>query len=62
MPATEKKYPQPVDIYIGIITPDGLIETKKKKIALSEIEVWEYGFSKAIMDLCPEGVEKAAWR
>lgn len=50
-----KKYPQPVDTYIGIITPDGIVESKKKKISLTDIEVWEYGFSKAVMDLCPEG-------
>ncbi len=53
-----KKYPQPVDTYIGIITPEGLVESNKKKIALTDIEVWEYGFSKAIMDLCPEGWKK----
>ena len=50
-----KKYPQPVDTYIGIITPDGIIETNKKKVALTDIEVWEYGFSKAITFLCPKG-------
>jgi hypothetical protein len=50
-----KKYPQPVDTYIGIITPDGVIETKKKKVSLTDIEVWEYGFSKAILHLCPKG-------
>ena len=50
-----KKYPQPVDTYIGIITPDGVVESDKKKISLTDIEVWEYGFSKAILDLCPEG-------
>lgn len=53
-----KKYPQPVDTYIGIITPEGLIESNKKKITLTDIEVWEYGFTKAIMDLCPEGWKK----
>ena len=53
-----KKYPQPVDTYIGIITPDGIVESKKKKISLTDIEVWEYGFSKAIMDLCPEEWKK----
>ena len=53
-----KKYPQPVDTYIGIITPDGIIESKKKKVSISDIEVWEYGFSKAIIDLCPEGWKK----
>lgn len=50
-----KKYPQPVDTYIGIITPEGIVESKKKKISMTDIEVWEYGFSKAVMDLCPEG-------
>ena len=36
-----KKYPQPVDTYIGIITPDGVVKTQKKKLVLSDIEVWE---------------------
>ena len=53
-----KKYPQPVDTYIGIITPEGIITSNKKKVTLTEIEVWEYGFSKAIWDLCPEGWKK----
>lgn len=53
-----KKYPQPVDTYIGIITPEGIITTNKKKVTLTEIEVWEYGFSKAIWDLCPDGWKK----
>ena len=50
-----KKYPQPVDTYIGIITPDGVVETNKKKVTLTDIEVWEYGFSKAVTYLCPKG-------
>lgn len=29
-----KKYPQPVDTYIGIITPEGVIKSEKKKISL----------------------------
>ena len=41
-----KKYPQPVDTYIGIITPEGVIESDKRKVSLTDIEVWEYGFSK----------------
>lgn len=49
-----KKYPQPVDTYIGLITPAGIIESKKKKVSLTEIEVKEYGFSKALVVLCPE--------
>lgn len=54
-----KKYPQPVDTYIGIITPDGVIESKKKKLATTSVEVKEYGFSKAVWDTCPEGWKKA---
>ncbi len=53
-----KKYPQPVDTYIGIITPDGVIKSEKKKVSLGGIEVWEYGFSRAVWQLCPEGWKK----
>lgn len=58
MPVTEKKYPQPVDTYIGIITPEGGIKSGKKKISLGGIEVKEYGFSRAVWQLCPEGWKK----
>lgn len=54
-----KKYPQPVDTYIGIVTPDGVIESKKKKLAVTSIEVKEYGFSKAVWDTCPADWKKA---
>lgn len=50
-----KKYPQPVDTYIGIITPDGVVKSEKKKISMEGIEVKEYGFSMAVQQLCPEG-------
>lgn len=50
-----KKYPQPVDTYIGIITPEGIVESGKKLVSLSSIEVKEYGFSKTIWDICPDG-------
>ncbi len=53
-----KKYPQPVDTYIGIITPEGVIKSKKKKVSLGGIEVKEYGFSRAVWQLCPEGWKK----
>ena len=54
----EKKYPQPVDTYIGLITPEGVVYSDKKKVTLSNIEVREYGFTKAIQDLCPDGWKK----
>ena len=53
-----KKYPQPVDTYIGIITPEGIIKSGKKKISLGGIEVKEYGFSRAVWQLCQEGWKK----
>lgn len=50
-----KKYPQTVDTYIGVITPDGVIDAQKKVVpASSECEVYEYGFSKTIQTICPE--------
>lgn len=53
-----KKYPQPVDTYIGIITPEGVVQSNKKKVLLTDIEVWEYGYSKAIWELCPDDWKK----
>lgn len=50
-----KKYPQPVDTYIGLITEEGIIESRRKKVSLTDVEVYEYGFSKAIWQLCPAG-------
>ena len=54
-----KKYPQPVDTDVGIITPEGVIKTHRKKVTLSDIEVWEYGFSFAMWELCPQGWKDA---
>ena len=53
-----KKYPQPVDTYIGIITPEGVVKTNRKKVTLTDVEVWEYGYSKAVWELCPEEWKK----
>lgn len=49
-----KKYPQPVDTYVGVVTPEGVIKSNKKKVSLTNVEVWEYGFSKAVRELCPD--------
>lgn len=49
-----KKYPQPVQHFIGVITRDGVIESHKQKVSLSDVEVFEYGFSTALMTLCPQ--------
>ena len=31
-----KKYPQPVDTYIGVITPEGVIQSNKRKVSLTD--------------------------
>lgn len=49
-----KKYPQPVDTYIGLITPDGLVESNRKILSVNDVEVYEFGFSRAVEQLCPE--------
>lgn len=53
-----KKYPQPIQSFIGVITPDGVIETHKRKVSLTNIEVFEYGFTTAILSLCPSEWKK----
>lgn len=50
-----KKYPVPVDTYIGKLTPEGLQKEKtRKKIGSGDIEVKEFGFSRAVEQLCPQ--------
>lgn len=49
-----KKNPQPVDEYVGVITEDGLKPAKKNRIDVSDVQVWEYGFSYSLMQACPE--------
>jgi len=60
-----KKYPQPVDTYIGVITPEGIVESTKKKVSLTGAVVKEFGFSKAVEVLCPQGWKESLgdkWR
>lgn len=54
-----KKYPQPVDTYIGVITPEGVIEANRRIVTVTDIEVYEYGFTEAVTQLCPESWKKA---
>ncbi len=49
-----KKYPQPVDTYIGVITPEGVVKSNKKKVTLTDAAVKEFGFSRAVEILCPQ--------
>ena len=54
-----KKYPQPVDTYIGVITPEGVIEAGRRIVTVTDIEVYEFGFTETLMQLCPESWKKA---
>jgi len=49
-----KKYPQPVEEYIGIITKEGVNRTKVKKISTDRVRVYEYGMSYALQSLLPD--------
>jgi len=49
-----KKYPQPVEKYIGTITREGVIRTKVRKISTDRVRVYEYGMSYALQSLLPE--------
>ena len=52
-----KKYPVPVDSYIGKITPEGIEKSCSKKVDVNEADVTvkEYGFSRSVELLCPAG-------
>ena len=49
-----KKYPQPIETYIGRITRDGVVRTKVRKISTDRVRVYEYGMSYALQSLLPE--------
>ena len=49
-----KKYPQPIEEYIGVITKDGVIRSNVKKISTDRVKVYEYGMSFALQSLIPE--------
>ena len=42
------------DTYIGVITPEGVLRSDKKKVTLTDASVKEFGFSKAVESLCPQ--------
>ena len=35
-----------------------MIQSNKRKVDLTDAEVWEYGFSKAVWELCPDDWKK----
>ena len=50
-----KKYPQPVEEYIGTITRDGVVRTGIRKISTDRVRVYEYGMSHTMQALLPDG-------
>ncbi len=50
-----KKYPQPVEYYEGVITPEGLIRGDRRIIhGAAPCVVTEFGFTSAVWLLCPQ--------
>lgn len=49
-----KKYPQPVQEYIGTITRNGVMKTHVRKISTDRVKVYEYGLSFVLKSLLPE--------
>jgi len=49
-----RKYPQPVETYIGTITREGVVRTKVRKISTDRVRVYEYGMSYALQSMLPE--------
>jgi hypothetical protein len=49
-----KKYPQPVQKFIGTITPDGLVKSSVRKVSTERVRVFEYGLSFTLKRILPE--------
>jgi hypothetical protein len=49
-----KKNPQVTRKYLGKITPQGLVQRLEVNVDHSDIKVYEYGFSHALLSLTPE--------
>jgi hypothetical protein len=49
-----KKYPQPIQKFIGTITPNGVVKSNMRKISTERVRVFEYGFSFAMKHLLPQ--------
>jgi len=47
------KYPQPVQQFVGTITPSGLVKSAVRKISTETVLVYEYGFSYTLSKIIP---------
>ena len=56
-----RKNPIPYDQYLGRLDESlGLISSDRHVLDVSDVIVYEYGFSHALLTLCPEGWKRAA--
>lgn len=53
--APDKKYSQSVDACIGIVTPNGVVESREKEDIACRDQGEGVRFSRAIWQLCPDG-------
>lgn len=53
-----KKNPQPDYTYVGVITPNGLDKTNRQKVNVQGCVVKEFGYTQAMLMLCPESWKK----
>ena len=53
-----KKYPQPVQSYMGTITQEGLKITSRRKVSTETVRVYEFGFSHTLSKIIPSKFKK----
>lgn len=53
-----KKNPQVKEVYIGVITEEGITQ-KERGLSKADVYVLEYGFSKVLLEHCPASWKKA---
>jgi hypothetical protein len=49
-----KKYPQPIQQFLGTITIDGFVQSMVRKVSTEIVKVYEYGLSYALSKKVPE--------
>ena len=55
-----RKYPVPEDKYLGVLTEEhGLVEAHRRVLNISDVRVYEYGYSHTMLELCPDSWKKS---
>ncbi len=52
------KNPKVTETYVGVITPNGLV-LKERGLSKANVDVYEYGFSRVLLAICPANWKKA---